>query len=885
MNEDDFNLSDYGIEESTKEPSKAQPKAQPKSKNDTKDEFRLEDYTGSTEAKPERIYGMSREEYDALGYFEKNRVKGRSELKGIGKGILRGASAGFPAAYGLAGMALNKVVPFMEEEEGEGGAFLGESLGEAALLAAPFGWASKAVSTIPKAYKWGTRIAKTAASATLGAGIETAKEFAKGQDLDPLAIGLSGAIFGGGDVVIRTAIRYAPPIYNWLTGLKPSQKAQMLVEGAIPSDMSPTQLKTFREKVVPTLQKVGEDEMAAAILKRTQEADATFKRKMAEARTNHEEYLYNKAKQGKLTEELNQQAKIKFDHEKSTFIAQHQAEMEAIDAANAQAKAAFEESNREFQTAMRRQDIVNNAIKNVPPPPETPAEDLYGRAYYANYFRPKGEEKAAFRGAKKEGKNLVNNPPLPEAATALQEEVGAVVSPKRIRNPTYAGKRNLAAVRATDEADYAITKEWYKYAKDLNKGISDEHPKLVNDLTKISNKLSELGHPSEPQKKAIKAIDDIFDKLHTKDEFGLINGFREMSNETLLEQAKALRYYKDYEFAHGNTGAIFNPIIEALENAAEKAATSAGNTAAVEANQIARNEYRKWADVFDNDFIRQYRSKEADPTKLFEKSLNIDDYNKLDKVLSRTTAGQEVSRETRRALVEKELKPFFKNRGKVDPTEFNEALERLAPILEPEEENFIRGAFAQERRTPVIQGKKQKLPEQPKEPKLKSIDRVDNVPIYKKPKSDIEQITHVDIPLRGPLKTTPAMKTAMKKMKITENEVIKQSSTPQGLRELKQDLLKKDHGQKVFEELGYEKVREILYGGKVQQKFTGKELHNRLNKSNNFDMISEIMGEEAALDMLESAAAIGQEEFTTASLKKYSKKLGTVKAAMLFGIL
>lgn len=898
MNEyDDIDFNDYGPPEEIviqKPAPKSESKKQVKSNLPSDDidfadygvgsqeesgligrEARLKKQAGiyATEEKtPEQIRNMSLEEkrnYAQELKTEREYLGSKQFTKGVASGATLGAS---------------EYIPGLEIEDKTAMSSFGSLVGESLPLVQGMKLANKAIQGIPKAYKWGTRAAKTAAAFTVGSGLEAAKEAIKGEGFDPLAIGLHGAVFGAADIVIRSAIRYVPGVYNWIKGLKPSQRAEFLVEGAIPSDLNPTQYKLYQDKIHPALQDIAKEEFVAASEKATQEAEALYQKELAQTITDHEEYLYNLAKDKKLDQAAFEKAEVQFKFEQKNKIAKHEAEMEAIEAANQEAKAAFEEQNSEWQKTVRRQNIVDNAIKNVPKTPETPSEDLYGRAN-PDYFRTKDKKVLAFRGAKQEGKNLVNNPPIPPPAESLKDKVGSIVSPKKIENPTNAGKRNIAAVRASDEADYAVTREWYKYAKEQNKGISTEQPQLVNDLTNIINELSQIGHPSAPQKQAIKAAEDIFSKLHTHDEFGLINGFREMSNENLIKQAQALRYYKDYEFAHGNTGAIFNPLIEALENATERAAISAGNEAAMEANQIARNEYRKWAEVYDNEFIQAYRSKDADPTKLFDKSLNIDDYNKLDRVLSRTNAGQQISRETRRALVEKELKPFFKDRGKVNPEEFNDTLNRLKPILEEGEEQAIRESFAQERKTLGKQAKKIELPKEPKEPKLKSIDRVDNITYFKPPKPRAQEITEVKLPVKKEVKPTPEMKAAAKKMKRTPEDIMKESDTPTGLRNLREELSKKEHGKELFEEIGQYKVKEILHGGNVKQKFTGAELYKRINKGKNFDLLSEIMGEDAALDLLESAAAIGDTRMTVNALKKYAKKVGTVKAALMFGIL
>jgi hypothetical protein len=874
MNEyDDIDFNDYVAPEEIviqKPAPKSESKKTVKS-NLPSDDIDFADYGASEPIeKPGKYFGQyapySPEQYEALSPEKKQELQEYSPLQGVAKGVLSGATKSFsetyPAVFGLAGMALGKTFPIEEHETGAG---FGEFLGEAAPIGLGLKVALAPLKFIPTAYKWGTRAYKTGAATLVGSGLEAAKELAKGQDFDPFEIAKQGVTFGAGDVLIRSAMKYVPAVYNWVKGLKPSQRAELLVEGAIPSDMSPTQYKLYQDKVVPTLQDIAQEEFVAASEKATQEANALFEKEMAQVRTKHEEELYNLAQQKKLSDQTLKEAETKFNQEKSTFVAKHEAEMEAIEAANQEAKTAFEEQNSEWQKTVRRQEIVDNAIKNVQ---NEAAQSLEGRV--ASEAQDIGVRPA----------------PAPSPAQELEDKVGSIISPKKAPNATQAGEESFAAVRATADADYRVVKDLYKESDKLNKSITSEHPELANELKGIIEFFDSIPEPSGPQKQARQVAEKVLNAIMEFSEEGIATGFKEISNEVLLEQSKVLKHFKDYDFAIGDPGAIFDPLIGVLENSAERAAIQSGNEAAVVSLQKARGKYREWTQLYNNKYIRNYRNTSNHrPKKTFENSLNIDDYRKLDQVLSRTNAGQQISAQTRRELVEKELGSFFENPRSVNKKKFNKALSEMEPILKPGEEQAIRGAFNEARKTPVLQGKKLSHAQKPKEPKLKSIDRVDNIPIFKKPKSNIQEITEVKLPVRQEVKPTPAMKAASKKMKVTPEDVMKKADTPTGLKELKTDLMKREHGKELFEEIGQHKIKEILYGGNVKQKFTGAELYKRINNGKNFDLISEILGEEAALDLLESAAAIGEARMTVNALKKYAKKVGTVKAAMLFGIL
>ncbi len=867
--DDSFDFNDYRdvADISTqKEPKKKAAKADVDLGSDEK--FSFDDYREPEEVKDTHPYGLqyaqyTPEEYEALSPEKKKELQEYNPLKGAFKGVLKGTSAGFneknPGMFGLAGVGLNEVMPFKVEEH-EVGSGVGEFFGEIAPIAKLHQALSIPLKAIPTAYKWATRAGKTAAAIGTGAGLETAKEVAKGEGLDAGNIATQGAIFG----LFDTAARAIPAIKNWVKSLNTSQRAEMLVDGAIPKDLPPTSYKFYETEVVPELQKVAEAEYQSAYQASVEKNNIAFEQKMRNVQAEHEKELYELAKKKQLSQEIVEKSKLEYENKMKQVAAEHQAELEQMEKANQQAMQEFEESKIEFERTKSRQAVVENAIKNIP---EESGVDLKGRV-------------------SGKGKDQGVRPQAPSTpARELEDKVGSVIAPQRIKNTYDAGQKNVKGVKATDEADYRVVKELYNDSEKLNDKVVSEHSNLANDLRAEIADLKSIPDPSPPQKQAISSAEKVLDELLLFDDKGNAIGFKPTSNKVLLDQAKALRYYLDYDFSHGDSANVLKPLINALQDAAETAAISTGNEAAVTANKAARAKWREWSDLYQNDFIRKYRdSGNHKFSQTFENSLNVDDFLQLDKVLSRTNEGQQLAAQTRRALIEKKLNPFFENPRTMNRKEFNKTLSELDPVLNPGEELAIRQSFNEARKTPVIQGKKLPGINSPKEPKSKSIDQV-NIPKYNPPKINVEEPTSVKIPLKPEVKSDPAMRAASKKMKITPEEVMKLTNTPTGMKQLKRDLMKAEHGERLFNEIGQRKVKEILFQGNVQRKFTGGELYDIINKGDNFDMLSEILGKEAATDMLESAAAIGAKKLTRDSLKKYAKKLGTVKAALVFGII
>ena len=773
-------------------------------------------------------------------------------------------SAGFvKSALSEATFGATEKADLLKPQEHE----LNQGLGSFVGMTAPLGVLGALIKTPVNIVK-ATRLGKKLISASglvenlalTGGAFEAGKQIVKGEGVDPKEIANTGLEFGA----IGALFEAAPVAWNWLKSLNPSKQAQILVDGTIPPDLPPTQYKFYQDEVVPELRKIAESEYTTALEEATQKTNADFEQKMSNVKAQHEKDLYELNQKQQLSEEA--QAKYDQDYQNriKQIAAEHEAELDQLEKVNNQAIQEYEKSKVEWERTKSRQAAVENAIKSIP---EESPEKLTGRVF-------------------REGEDVGLRPQsaVPQTTT-LKDRVGSVISKDKIKNTYDAGQKNVKAVRASDEADYRVVRDLYEKSEQLNNEVEAIQPNLANELRFKIEEIKAIPDPSPPQKQVLSTAEKTLNALIEFDEFGNAVGFKPVNNRVLLEQAKALRYSQDYDFSHGNSTGIFKPVINSLEDAAEIGAISVGNTEAVEANQAARQAYREWADLYQNDLIRNYRnSSNHKYSQTFDSSLNVDDFIQLDKVLSRTNAGQQLSAQTRRELITKKLNPFFENPRKVNPEKFNEALAELSPVLQEGEEQAIRSSFNQARQTPVIEGKKLQGIEPPKEPKIKSIDKV-RIPRYKPPRKPFQEITQVEIPLKPKVKPTPEMKLAAKKMNIEPEQAIKLTDTPTGFKKLKTDLSKTESGQQLFREIGKRKVKDIFFQGKVKHKFTGGELSEILNKGDNFNILSEILGEEATLDLLESSTAIAEKRMTIESLKKYAKKMGTVKAALLFGII
>lgn len=832
-----FDFSQYedsGIPEVKKKPetTTTQKAAQPTTKFDFE---QYEDASNPRNQKMSLHYShLTPVEFEKLSDAEKKELREYTPLTGLIKGAIKsvslGASETYPGSLGLVGALLGDRLKIKEHEKQA--ARVGEFLGDFAPISLGFKGIQASLKMIPNAYKWGRRIYQTAAATALGGGLEASKEAIAGEELDPANIAFHGALFGAFDTVLRTV----PKAWNWLKDLNPKQKNAVLVKGLAPEELSPTQYKFFEEEVVPKMKKIGEEEYQSGMNKSIEKANKQYENEINNIKALHENDL-NKVQESKL---------------------KYETEVQDIQQANKQALEEYEASQAEWDNTVKRQKMVDDAIKNT---------DQKASSSLSQRVKPEGED-IGFR------------PDAPyQPATELEESVGKIFSKERITNETAAGEKNIKTVKASDKADYEFVQNKYKISDELNSEIEATHEDLANNVQNMVGELETIELRSPVQEKQLSSGKKVLNQLIEFDE-GAAVAYKKVNNQVLLDEAKALRQSMSYDFAHGNSFGQLSPLMNMLQDAAESAAVLVGKPQAALANQVARTAYKDWAAIYQSKLIRKYRSStNTSPTKTFKSSLNIDDYTQLDKVLSRSNTGQNLSAQTRRELINKELKPFLEDPN-VIRSKFDYKLKQLEPVLKEGEEELIRRSFADARRKPFDV---KKLPgmKEPKELKLSSI-----------PNKKFEDIKSVKVPFKPKPEITPEMKYAAKMMKITPEDAIKLTDTPTGLKKMKEILSPSpkagqppnNAGQQLYREIGKRKIKDILFQGKPQQIFKGEEMYKILNTGDNFNMISEILGEDVALEILNAAKELGQKNLTIESLMKFAKKGVVVKTAVLFGI-
>jgi hypothetical protein len=809
------------------------PKVQVKSSEPSEDAFKA-----LIKQAPQEV--ASNRKYQDLNWFEKNFTSEGQEAqasknRNFLKSALSGTAAGFSEYFdplkvdydeenSNIGYMIGALAPIGLTYKGIGLGFN--------VLKNLYSFGPKAKLGLELAHQWATGV-------TYGATKELAN-VAKGEEFDPYAPVIEGAEFAAFGALLHGLVKYAPKAKEWLSSLRPGQADEFL-QGVLPDDLTPNQYKFWQNEVAPEWLESSQKKYKEAVTKANQQADAKFAQDKSIAQANHEKDLFEARQANNLTQEKYEQSVKEYENNLQKAIDEHEAKVAEIEAENEQMTSEFEEAQESYQQMRTREAAVENATR----------------------LRP-GEENLAYRPAP----NNVENP-------SSTNEVGNLISPNEAVNSTNMGRCNIVAVRANDSADYSVVNDAYRLSDRLSSGITDIRTNLVSQLETSARELREIAHLSAPQRQHLQAIEDILGRLRTVGENGQLTGFLEVDNHFLHEQAKSLRYVMDFTFEHGNTKGIFGRTVAQLEESAEVVARAQGNDAAADANINARRLYRKWAEEYNNDYIRPYRdTRNQDYSGIFKQATNsTDEFNALNDILSKSNAGQQLSSATRRALVENKLGKFLENPHQANGREFELALRELGSVISPQEAGEIRQIFRNARNQP------EPVKKPPKPPSLKEIPEP-KLPEFKGQRGREKEITTAKI-ARREFVETPEVKIAAKEMKKTPTQIRNLADSPEGINQLKDNV-----SPDVFKKIGQQRLREILYKGDINPgNISGNSIAKTLNTGNNFELIAEFIGEAEAFETLEAAQAIGDSPFTKENLLKYGKKVAAIKALVFFGVL
>jgi hypothetical protein len=330
------------------------------------------------------------------------------------------------------------------------------------------------------------------------------------------------------------------------------------------------------------------------------------------------------------------------------------------------------------------------------------------------------------------------------------------------------------------------------------------------------------------QKKA--ALKAILNDLVVMEE-GEIVGYKLYNNQDLINQTKSLRQRVDFDFAQGSPKAIFKPTISAIEEAAIDAAQMAESSAAADSIIDSKLAYREWTTKYNNDKINPYRNRtNRDYSKLYSRNTDVDNFNRMKDLISHDPLGKEILSSTKRQIVDQKLNKVLENPRNIHRLDLDNTYLELDSVLSPSELAGVKGE---------VEATAKRFPSQMR--------------IIKHPKVE-----------------SPDLKAVQKYTGKSPEDIIKKMGTRSGIREIREKMSGTPANRKIFDRLSSEKVREMFSKGEVSPKLTGNDVYKTLNKTENFNLISELTSEKEALELHKMAKKLDSKKFTNENVKKLS---------------
>ena len=725
---------------------------------------------------------------------------------------------------------------------------------------APITLAGKAISYPVKAFKSlfnlgrrGKIVLDAANVFSTGALYETGMELGKGEELNSKKIATTGAEF----LALHQLFTKAKPAWEWFKELGGKQKKKFLSGKLNINELPENSYRKFEEIVAPELQRVAAEETETLYNQAKEQAQVEYTQELANTKAEHEKALYEEGIDLKLADQ-------EYENKLKQLAAEHEFKLDKIEKENEIAIQEYQKFSEEIEQNKQRQEVVSKAIKNPQP------SDLHLRGRVTEQGRDLG-----FRPT-----------PSVNQRSTLNQRVGNLFSENQVSNTYLAGQELDTIIEASGNYDRDQVRRAYDRSTEANLGIGGEVQELATDLENTIIEIDQTPSPSAPRRQLRDAAESLLDRITTRNNEGVITGYVPIDNATLIQQATDLRFLMDYEFAYGDSKNIFRPTINSINNAVERNAILAGNDIAYQANVDARTAHRRWSQEYNNKYIRKFRSRQnRDYVKNYKSTLEIDNLMQVRSILAKSHTGQQISNTLTREFVEKNLGKFLRDPHGTSTVEFKNALNEMDSVITPDQKKSINDLYLNEKKGSDIRAKQIKADNLKggKFPKNKQIDAT-KIPIKKSIKTKINQ---VKLPKKPEIKITDAMKLAEKRANITPNETRKLTDTVEGIKELKSLLKKSPKGKEIFQTASRDKIKRMFFGEKIKHKLTGESMFETLNKGKNFEIISEIMGDEAALELHEISEKLNNQRFTTENIKKVARKIKSSRLAAyaLLGLL
>jgi hypothetical protein len=481
----------------------------------------------------------------------------------------------------------------------------------------------------------------------------------------------------------------------------------------------------------------------------------------------------------------------------------------------------------DFDTGKKVQDFLRGSDGPPPPPAPTPPKPIVPKPAAPSNTSLKD------KNIKPSTEELFFKPePLPKAPS-VSERIGNVFSKDKVYNKTQGGYLIKKTVHEADVKANAQINDLYRKSRELNRGISAPQPELVDALEDSLAAIERIPDPSNTQNALAKSLKNILDELVYRTKDGDISGYKTINNQTLIDQLQSLRSKAQYDFEHGEAKNIYKPTINAVKKAAADT-SEAYNPNAFKALKEANTAYAEWAEIFDNDVIRNIRNKSNENYEdIFKKQMSIDDFNRVKPILEQTPEGKKLSDAIIRDMVESKLGPLVKEGKAANPDKLNEAIRDLEAVITPEQASAVRRqieTYGLRRKATRLESK---LPE---------------------------------------AQPSPEYVAASKYLKMSPEQVSAKLDSISGLNEIEKLMSKTPAGESMFAKLKEEKGINALYEGKIKPGDKTDSIQKMLNDVNKRAYLEHTLGKDKITKLEKIIESQAEIETLVKKLKEFDSK-------------
>lgn len=419
----------------------------------------------------------------------------------------------------------------------------------------------------------------------------------------------------------------------------------------------------------------------------------------------------------------------------------------------------------------------------------------------------------------------VANQPKVEPSTKVLDEI----SPG-FRNTTEGGQDVMQYIRNQSEKVYNSVRSLYKNSRALNENISTIRPDIYSESEAIIDRLGpiERSKLTPIESKQLDMAKKMKGKLaEFNPETGEFIDFKDVSNQALIDDIQALNHDLDFNFHYGEEANKLRPFRNALEDSIENAAQ--GNPEALLSWIEARQAHSGWKRMYDNKLTRNIRnaSNQNYSSTLNSIANSPDKLNIIRNIFDVDQRGRELFSGMQRQFAEKKFGKFLDKPHGANMREFNNLLKESEAVLSPDQVERIR--------------------------------------------SEVDSARKVRPQYSG--QPTEAEKALGNFKKVKPGDIRSQLNDVDGIKEWKQAVQENPKMEKVFDTAIKQQVRRRLQDQQVKKILTGKDLESVINKQDNYEIFSEIFGQEVVDDTLKFAEDAANQEIMAANKSAKKDKL------------